>query len=375
VTAVPRRRFEIGAGRTVGPLLFLTDSKRPADRIGASATTVVRAAVEDGGHELCDVAGGGRRRRSFEQIAAALREQIDDEVPAQVVIVGGYDVVPARQVDAIAPETPADMISTLRRQDPDAFVVWSDDPYVDIDGVGLADLPISRIPDAHDAVFTLHALQAAPGRAAMRHGIRNAARPFVDSIFEQLPGRSALLVSRPSDAGNLDRRKLRGGLAYYMLHGAPEDATRFWGEDQARTRVEAVRVDQVPSEGIQVAVLGCCWGALSVPTKACDWRPAAPIVGRTAEESIALTLLGAGAIGVIGCTGAHYSPVSPPYDTASGPFHRALWQRLASGEPPARALFDAKYDVAQGLPSITDPTALAIANKTLNQFTCLGLGC
>jgi hypothetical protein len=221
----------------------------------------------------------------------------------------------------------------------------------------------------------MHALQAAPDGAADRHGIRNSARPFVDTIFETLPGTSALLVSRPTDATNLDPRKLRSGLAYYMLHGAADDGTRFWGEDKARRRVEALRVDQLPAEGVHLAVLGCCWGAMSVATKASDWRPGAPLVGRMAKESIALTLLEAGATGVIGCTGAHYSPVNPPYDTASGPFHRALWSRIAGGEPPARALFDAKYDFARTLPSLTDPTALAIANKTLNQFTCLGLGC
>jgi hypothetical protein len=368
-------RFEIGAGRAVGTLLFLTDSKRLAERIGANAAAVIRGAIEHGGHALCDVGGGRVRRRSVEQIAAALRTHIDDRVPDQVVVIGGYDVIPACQVDVIAPETPADMVSILRSQDPDRFVVWSDDPYVDIDGVGLADLPISRIPDANDAVFTVRALQAAPDGAAKRHGIRNSARPFADSIFGTLPGRSALLISRPSDATNLDPRKLRGGLAYYMLHGVPDDGTRFWGEDEARSRVEAVRVDQLPADGIHVAVLGCCWGALPVTTKACDWKPGAPITGRMAEESIALTLLAAGATGVIGCTGAHYSPVTPPYDTASGPFHRALWKRIAAGQPPARALFDAKYDVAQGLARTTDPTALAIANKTLNQFTCLGLGC
>jgi hypothetical protein len=369
-------RFEIGAGRRLGPLLFLTDTKRLADQIGAPATGVIGAAIERAGHALCDVGGRrGGRRRSFEQVTSALRRHIDDEVPEQVVILGGYDVIPARQVDVIAPETPADMVASLRSQDPDGFVVWSDDPYADIDGVGLADLTISRIPDAHDALFTLHALQATPDGAAKRHGIRNSARPFVDSIFKTLPGRSALLISRPADATNLDPRKLRSGLAYYMLHGAADDGTRFWGEDKVRRRVEAVRIDQVPEDGLNVAVLGCCWGAMPVATKACDWKPGAPIAGRLAKESIALTLLAAGATAVIGCTGAHYSPVSPPYDTASGPFHRALWQRLVAGEPPARALFDAKYDVAQGLPSVTDPTALAIANKTINQFTCLGLGC
>jgi hypothetical protein len=79
---------------------------------------------------------------------------------------------------------------------------------------------------------------------------------------------------------------------------------------------------------------------------------------------------------VIGCTGAHYSPTQPPFDSASGPFHQSLWQLLMmSNMTPAAALLEAKRAFADRLPAVTDPNELAIAYKTLAQFTCLGLGC
>ena len=78
---------------------------------------------------------------------------------------------------------------------------------------------------------------------------------------------------------------------------------------------------------------------------------------------------------MIGCTGAHYSPPEADPNAASGRLHRTLWQNLNSGKTPAQSLFDAKYDYADNVVKLTDPKALAIAYKTLNQFTCLGLGC
>jgi len=85
--------------------------------------------------------------------------------------------------------------------------------------------------------------------------------------------------------------------------------------------------------------------------------------------------LAAGARAVIGCTGAHYSPPQANPEAASGPLHRTLWRGINDDKSPAQALFDAKWDYADSVVKLTDPKALAIAYKTLSQFTCLGLGC
>jgi beta-lactamase superfamily II metal-dependent hydrolase len=372
--------FQIGAGRELGQLLFLTDTARLSDNIGPNVVETIVKAVKDGGYDMCDVAkDGSAAPRSATEIREALGDHLADHFdryPAsQVVIVGGYDVIPAHQIDTIAPETPADTKVELRERDLDGFVVWSDDRYVDFDNEGLPDLPISRVPDGHDALFTLNVLQAAQAEVPIRQGIRNKFRPFVEPIFNSLPGTAPLLVSGPMDTSELTSNQLGAGFAYYMLHGRSDDGRVFYGETSPRVLVEALKLDLLPTEGIDIAVLGCCWGALTASTKAQDWVPGNRITGRLPDQSIALALLRAGARAVIGCTGAHYSPPESNPDAASGRFHRTLWQGLKSGKDPAQALFATKYDYADSVVTLTDPKALAIANKTLNQFTCLGLGC
>jgi hypothetical protein len=361
-------------------MLFLTDTARLGDKIGPGVVATIVKAVKDGGYDICDVSRAGLTTpRPAAEIREELRDHIRDHVDeypiSQVVILGGYDVIPAHQIDAIAPETPDATKRVLRVEDPDGFIIWSDDPYVDVDNQGLPDLPISRVPDGHDALFTLSVLQATPPERPVRHGIRNKFRPFVEPIFNTLPGTAPLFVSGPMDSSELTPNQLQAGLAYYMLHGRSDDARVFYGEKEPRVLVKALSLDLLPTEGIDVAVLGCCWGALSASTTGADWLPGQRITGRNPDQSIALALLEAGARAVIGCTGAHYSPPQSNPDGASGRLHRKLWENLNSGKSPARSLFDAKYDYADSLVKLTDPKALAVAYKTLNQFTCLGLGC
>jgi hypothetical protein len=376
----PAPVFQIGAGRVLGQLLFLTDTARLGDKIGPNVVTTIANAVKDGGYDICDVSRAGvTTSRPAAEIREELRAHIENRLGhypvSQVVIIGGYDVIPAHQIDTIAPETPEETKQILREKDPDDFIVWSDDPYVDVDHEGLPDLPISRIPDGHDALFTLDVLQAEPATAPARQGIRNQYRPFVESIFNLLPGNAQLRVSGPTSSSDLTPDDLQAGRVYLLLHGMHTDARIFYGEKEPLKLVEALSLDLVPTDGIDVAVLGCCWGALPASTIAADWQPGQRLAGRVPDQSIAFGLLAAGARAVIGCTGAHYSPPEANPDAASGPFHRTLWDGINNGKSPAQALFDAKWDYADSVVKLTDPKALAIAYKTLNQFTCLGLGC
>jgi hypothetical protein len=369
-------RFQIGGGRALPQLLFVTDTKRLTYNLDATAVGIIRAAIDDGQHALCDLAQHDYTETGdgiADAVGDALTQHPDTE---QVVILGSYDVVPSQQVDCVARETPPRIAADLRANESDGFVVWCDDRYVDRDLSGLADLPISRVPDGHNGTFTLQQLQAEPALGEARSGMRNAARPFIEEIFSTLPGRSGLLVSSPMLSTDVQPGQLQTSLAYYMLHGMAKSATSFWGETDDGEFVEAVNLSLIPTSGVDIAVLGCCWGALPASSTAFDWKPGMPIAGRLQNQSIALTLLAAGARAVIGCTGAHYSPTSPPYDGGAGPLHVALWQHLLEpSTTPAKALYQAKYDFAAKIAKLTSVDELAVANKSLNQFTCLGLGC
>lgn len=375
--AAAEKRFQIAAGRQVGRLLFLTDTVVLGDHIGANVVAIIAAAVSDGGHHMCDIAPLRTHvSPTADEIAAALLEEISAFSPTQVVILGGYDVVPAHQIDTIAPETPEASRNAQRKWDPDGFIVWSDDQYVDIEGAGFPDLPISRIPDGREALFTLNALQAAPQKTLTRNGVRNSRRPFADAIFAGLPGTAALLVSGPRQVADIAGGQIDGAYQYHMLHGKASDGTLFQGERSPGKLVDAITLANLPTSGVDVAVLGCCWGALTTDTKASSWTPGTPLTSRVPGQSIALSLIAAGARAVIGCTGAHYSPTRPPFNSNAGPLHLSLWQRICQGDQsPAEALFNAKSDFAQHVSTVNDANELAICNKTLSQFTCLGLGC
>lgn len=284
------RRYEVGGGRSLGTLLFLTDSRRLADHVDAKVVETIFDAIQRGGYDICDVTGSGGSTVEPAAAAGLLRRHIAAKTPTQVVIIGGYDVIPAQQVDVLPAEMAESTRNELRPMDSDGFVVWSDDIYADIDGGGLPDLPISRIPDGHDALFTLKLLQADPLEAPARRGIRNYFRKFVEPIYNTLAGTAPLLVSEPEIAAKLSTGALNGSLMYFMLHGDYHDATRFWGEDTQGNMLEALRLDKVPTSGVDVAVMGCCWGALPASTRAFDWVAGSPIAGRLQNQSIALTL-------------------------------------------------------------------------------------
>ena len=55
--------------------------------------------------------------------------------------------------------------------------------------------------------------------------------------------------------------------------------------------------------------------------------------------------------------------------------HKAFWQRIVAGIPPAKALFEAQKDYMSGMfHGRTSAIERAIEYKILRQFTCLGLG-
>lgn len=190
--------------------------------------------------------------------------------------------------------------------DADNFIVWSDAGYGDRDGDMLAEVPVSRIPDAKSPRLVVNALKADdPNPASSCFGIRNDARPFADEAYKLLNGSSKIFISKPQTAGGLGARKANGAKSYVMLHGSDVDATRFWGELDG-AMLEAVNIGNVPQQFSGAVFTGCCWGALAVQTKAASYVSGMPLGVRTPGTSIALSFLHAGAKAFVGCTGTHY---------------------------------------------------------------------
>ena len=325
-------------------------------------------AIEAAGQPLVDIDGA---QTPHDRVRRAVEEHGDLK---GVVILGGYDVVPAERYDALPPSVRSNL-GASSDNDPDDFIVWSDQVYGDLDGDGLGELPVSRIPDGRSASLVRSALCGSADQAhATRFGLRNAARPFADNVYRYVAGQEAMLKSRPTQSQAVNPSAVDATQIYIMLHGSDSDTSRFWGEAQG-AMLEAMRVGNIPDPCGGVVFAGCCWGALTVRPRALLYRDGDPIQPVTPEQSVALSFLARGARAFVGCTGAHYSPIDGNMDYFGAPMHDQFWKHLGDGRAPAQALFDAKIDYIGAMPhGRTTVEEIAIENKILRQFTCLGLG-
>lgn len=370
-TTTPADAFRIAGGRQLPELLFVTRRSTLAANIGATECARVLASIRASQHPLLDdLPSNANAQAAAELVRRRLAQRPNVK---GVVIVGGYDVVPAYPRNCLSEE--------LRRRlpandDPDGFVVWSDDLYGVRESSGRLELPVSRIPDGKSAQLVSAALQASRGQVPnARGGVRNVARPFADQVFRVLPGPGTLHVSRPAtfnqQTPSLDLKSER---VYFMLHGDYVDSSRFWGEGTAN-HTEAVNISNIPPQFKGIVFTGCCWGALTVDTPAGRAIPGRPFGQKTVGSSLALSFLARGALAFIGCTGAHYSPLESPYNYFGGPMHTAFWRHYNAGVAPALALFNAKSEYSLGIPhGRSGATSMAIESKILRQYTCLGLG-
>jgi hypothetical protein len=262
---------------------------------------------------------------------------------------------------------PTDLIA----RDRDGFIVWSDDLYGDREPDGIAELPVSRVPDARVGAFFLSALGAGAGQPG-KFAIRNSRRPFAQPIYISMPGTGAIQISEPQGIEETQRQVAARENLYFMLHGDYRDGSVFWGENDEGV-LPAISVNSLPRSGVGVAFSGCCWGALTVSEPAFLVGDNTP-TPRMPERSIALSILKAGARAFVGATGVHYSP-GEQGGFFGGPLHQSFWNEIGRGLAPAEALFAARntylHSVPHGRTALWD---LAVERKIYKQFTCLGLG-
>ncbi|EMF61792.1 MBL fold metallo-hydrolase [Stenotrophomonas maltophilia] len=362
--------FQLAGGRTLPSLLFLTHSAALSRNVGKSCVDQVLADIARRGHTVLDVSGSSLSNP--DAAAARAREAFNADPELQgVVILGGYDVIPAIPVDVYPTGYPEEE----KRKDPDHFIVWTDNFYGDVDDDGIPEKPVSRIPDGRSASLLMAALAASPASRSdrgRRHGVYNLKRPFAKEVFKLIPGQGASHASSPYSVA--DRSPSTGDYLYFMLHGHHDDASRFWGETHHSRPIEALQISDLQLNPGAVVFTGCCWGALPVQETARGYL-GGQITPRTANDSIALACLNQGALAYVGCTGVHYSPTLPPYDVGGGTIHRNFWDSVSDGSPPSRALFEAKKAMTTQMLTHAGEMRLQILDmKHFHQFCLLGLG-
>ncbi len=368
----------LGNGRKLPALLFVSCQTALERNIGVTeAAAVFRLISSNSDVELLNIA----ETKDVSIASGKVLEKLRTGDFEGVVIVGGYDVVPAKILDVLNPELRETIIALKGRKDGDNFFVWSDDVYVDLDGDSIPELPVSRIPDARRADILVSALSAPSFKSGKRFAVRNIHRPFAEDVFTKMPGASgAMNVSETFTPADIETDTALGAV-YYMLHGSDNDGTIFWGEapdpDTGDNDLfDAVAIKNVPASAAgSVVFASCCWGALTVYPRASALKDDVNIIPKVPEDSIALTYLLRGAQAFVGCTGSHYSPGQEPFDYYGRPLHDHFWDEIASGTTPALALFRAKQRYMTELPHGQDDVfSMGIEMKIHRVFTCLGLG-
>ena len=151
---LPRGR--LGGGRSLPKLLFVTSRDALRRNLGTVEADTLLEMITDAGQTLFDALPAGAV--APDNVLGLVRAKIGNDTRG-VVLVGGYDVVPAQRLDALDPQLRAAVRG--RNGDPfDDYVVWSDAIYGDRDGDGMSELPVSRVPDGKTPMLVWHMFTA-----------------------------------------------------------------------------------------------------------------------------------------------------------------------------------------------------------------------
>lgn len=358
--------LDLAAGRKLPRLLVLTCASRLASQIGQESAQRALHSLKTAGLEILDAQVTSP---DPDDIIGITQKRLIEGKHEGLLILGGYSVIPSVRISAIDDE-----LRQNAAAESDNYIVWSDDPYVTLDDDGIPDLPVSRIPSlSGEAALVETCLQAASPAGKSAFGLRNKARPFADGIY-QLISSGICHPSVPAVPGKYSAADVAADHIYFMLHGHHQQGEAFTGEDGNGGYPVAISVEEIPAQLGAVVFAGCCYGALLTDAPAMYAKANKFPKERDMDESMALSLLSAGAQAFVGCTGIHYSPSIP--NSMGEPMHRGFWTNLKAGQPPAVALFHAKLDYLKQVPHTgrDDATDIALEFKIFTQFTCLGLG-
>lgn len=227
-------------------------------------------------------------------VAAALKR--DGDALSSVLIVGGPEIVPFYEVPN---PTPGDGDETV----PGDWI------YSGADELAPPAWPVGRIPGAggDGARLLLRLLELAAAARPAREtrkafGYGTAAwREAAAAVYTTIDAPERMLVSPPTLASTLDRRRLDGArLVYANLHGVRDGPPWYGQAADHPALVSALR----PSD-----LLGLDLRGAVVVSEACY---GAAIAGRDESTSLALAFLARGALGFFGATAVSYGPPTPP---------------------------------------------------------------
>lgn len=368
---------------------------------------------------------------SASDAAQTVRDEIELRSPiAGVVIIGGYDTVPARAYNSVPDEIRVLMSGSSTNlddgdYDEDDYQVWNDDHYVTLGTDKHPTLPVSRIPCWNDVrsspitcqEFVKQSLMAdlyEPDEHDSVVTVRAGEFGFSGWVYDHYLNRSTkkLWLSAVAEAGATETRsftELQTNYLYLVLHGFYSDCRFFVGTPQTKIAIsinELTRPRGVDGRIADTIFVSSCWGALLSKSTAFMWT-VNPVLGPilTPKTSLAMRFLSLGINAYIGFTGSHHSSKNEAvahHAFLAEPLHHLFWEnRLLNKLAPASALHAARreylrrapYPLPGDFPNYEpmddipwdpddtgawspddDPFARALELKTFWSVTCLGLG-
>ena len=288
-------------------LLVVTSSSRLIAKFGGSGWNQIKAGIDALGARLLDVTSD-----RFEDVDDAI-EGIGWDKISMILIVGNHDVVP---------------FSVLDNPTTDGDILYTDDVYADFDHDVdvIIDVPISRIPDGNDLGLVLAQLTGTPLPASGGFSVANVERPAAEAVANIFG--ATTLWSAPTVHTDIQQSAVTVRYDYFMLHGSRKDTTTWWGEGTSPKYPEAFKVGLANSQG--VVLTGCCYGAY--------------VLGKTPDNSIALSFLKSGVRAFVGCTGIHYSVLGKVPNDNGQLFHSLFWNKVVAGKAPLQAFFETKRE-------------------------------
>ena len=276
---------QISLGREDGGdlqrLLFLTNSARLCADVGADADRVLSALFAMG-CTIIDESGDVALRDKAMAVMGGFEG---------AVILGGYDVVPPWAVDAL---TSAHRQSGLVVSDPDDFLVWSDERYVESALPNHAAIPISRVPTNGSGAILIAALSRTVGNSSGGGGcVHLNERPFAPAAFQAGTRKVRFETSSPFccklDTGHQLGPILSNDWVFAVLHGDHQLLSTYWGDDPSGNAIPvAIDVSDAAQASARLILCTACWGALLCKERPLDQANNFTPISK--DDSIALTV-------------------------------------------------------------------------------------
>jgi hypothetical protein len=276
-----------------------------------------------------------------------------------LLILGGNEIVPFAELPNPAAGG-TDVDRTVQTDNPYGFSQDRSAQAFRIDAI--PEYPVARLPDSSppDLQAFLALIDSFTSPPAYRNGTFAVVnRAWFDASAKVLGNPTTIQTTPPWSCANPEWKTQQARLLYFNLHGFLDQPDWRGFDDWSGNWVGAVSPIDIVREAVDGAIVFAenCYGGR--------------VTGRSAQDSIAISMLSAGAQVFVGATGIAYGSFSqqPEVPIDADVLGKSFLQHLQSGESAGHSLLRARQTVFN---TATSPAWLADQQKTALEFVMYG---